>query len=135
MQTTPKKEKKTLPIPVWALILFLAYWSLFSARWFVTTYGRIGFDSILFTLSASLNGVQSDLITSYLTRAFLPTLIGTLLTCVVLFYIPRRRHYVNLFKRRFRVYPLRRWFSGLLAGILVDLSYGFIDPRIRMGEK
>jgi oligopeptide transport system permease protein len=24
---------------------------------------------------------------------------------------------------------------GLLAGIVVDLSYGFIDPRIRMGEK
>ena len=26
-------------------------------------------------------------------------------------------------------------FIGLLAGIIVDLSYGFIDPRIRMGEK
>ena len=25
-------------------------------------------------------------------------------------------------------------FVGLLAGILVDISYGFIDPRIRMGE-
>ena len=26
-------------------------------------------------------------------------------------------------------------FIGLLNGIIVDLSYGFIDPRIRMGEK
>ena len=25
-------------------------------------------------------------------------------------------------------------FVSLLAGIVVDLSYGFIDPRIRMGE-
>ncbi|MCX4285960.1 MAG: ABC transporter permease, partial [Clostridia bacterium] len=24
---------------------------------------------------------------------------------------------------------------GLFAGVLLDLSYGFIDPRIRMGEK
>ena len=24
---------------------------------------------------------------------------------------------------------------GLLAGIVVDLSYGFVDPRIRMGAK
>ena len=24
---------------------------------------------------------------------------------------------------------------GLIAGIIVDISYGFIDPRIRMGEK
>lgn len=26
-------------------------------------------------------------------------------------------------------------FVGLLAGIAVDISYGFIDPRIRMGER
>ena len=26
-------------------------------------------------------------------------------------------------------------FVSLLAGIVVDISYGFIDPRIRMGEK
>ena len=26
-------------------------------------------------------------------------------------------------------------FIGLLAGIIVDISYGFIDPRIRMGGK
>ena len=24
---------------------------------------------------------------------------------------------------------------GLVAGIVVDISYGFIDPRIRMGSK
>ena len=26
-------------------------------------------------------------------------------------------------------------FVGLLSGIVIDLSYGFLDPRIRMGEK
>ena len=26
-------------------------------------------------------------------------------------------------------------FVGLLAGIIVDVSYGLIDPRIRMGER
>ena len=26
-------------------------------------------------------------------------------------------------------------FVGLLGGIVTDISYGFIDPRIRMGEK
>lgn len=26
-------------------------------------------------------------------------------------------------------------FIGLLSGIVIDLSYGFLDPRIRMGEK
>ena len=26
-------------------------------------------------------------------------------------------------------------FIGLASGIIVDISYGFIDPRIRMGSK
>jgi ABC-type dipeptide/oligopeptide/nickel transport system permease component len=26
-------------------------------------------------------------------------------------------------------------FIGLLAGIVIDISYGFIDPRIRVGER
>ncbi len=26
-------------------------------------------------------------------------------------------------------------FTGLLAGLIVDISYGFIDPRIKIGEK
>ena len=26
-------------------------------------------------------------------------------------------------------------FVGLLGGIVTDISYGFIDPRIRMGSK
>ena len=26
-------------------------------------------------------------------------------------------------------------FIGLLANILIDLSYGFLDPRVRMGSK
>jgi ABC-type dipeptide/oligopeptide/nickel transport system permease component len=26
-------------------------------------------------------------------------------------------------------------FIGLLSGIVIDISYGFIDPRIRMGSK
>jgi oligopeptide transport system permease protein len=26
-------------------------------------------------------------------------------------------------------------FIGLTAGIVVDISYGFIDPRIKMGKK
>jgi ABC-type dipeptide/oligopeptide/nickel transport system permease component len=26
-------------------------------------------------------------------------------------------------------------FVGLAAGIVIDISYGFIDPRIRMGAK
>ena len=32
-------------------------------------------------------------------------------------------------------YAERGALIGLVAGIVVDLSYGFIDPRIKMGER
>ena len=47
--------------------------------------------------------------------------------------------YINsVFQRDYDVFMMDSIFYtliGLLAGILVDISYGFIDPRIRMGEK
>ena len=47
--------------------------------------------------------------------------------------------YVNsIFQRDYDVFMIDSIFYtliGLLANILVDISYGFIDPRIRMGEK
>ena len=43
---------------------------------------------------------------------------------------------INLFDYDvFMVDSIFYTFIGLLAGILVDISYGFIDPRIRMGSK
>ena len=47
--------------------------------------------------------------------------------------------YMNsIYQRDFDVFMLDSIFYtliGLTAGILVDISYGFIDPRIRMGER
>ena len=44
----------------------------------------------------------------------------------------------SVFQRDYDVFMIDTIFYtliGLLAGILVDISYGFIDPRIRMGEQ
>ena len=80
MTRTPVRRRRSL----WAtagltLLLTAAFLCFFAARWFVTVYGRIGFDSILFTLKSSLSGVQSDLVQSFLLRAALPTAICALL--------------------------------------------------------
>ena len=71
-----------------ALLLF-AYVCFFAARWFVTVYGRIGFDSILFTLQSSLDGVQSDLIRSYLLGGLVPAVVCTGLSCAILLILRR----------------------------------------------
>ena len=66
------------------LLLFVAFTCFFAARWFVAVYGRIGFDSILFTLQSSLSGVQSDLVRSYLLSGLMPALVCTALSCAIL---------------------------------------------------
>ena len=65
-------------------LLSIAFICFFAARWFVAVYGRIGFDSILFTLQSSLSGVQSDLVRSYLLNGLLPALVCTALSCAIL---------------------------------------------------
>ena len=85
MIRTPVRRRRSL----WAaagltILLTAAFLCFFAARWFVTVYGRIGFDSILFTLKSSLSGVQSDLVQSFLLRAALPTAICALLSFFLL---------------------------------------------------
>lgn len=68
--------------------LLIGFLCFFSARWFVSTYGRLGFDSILFTLNSDLGGVQDGLVLRYLLQAALPTLGSTAAAGFILFYLP-----------------------------------------------
>ena len=74
---------------VLTLLLLFAFVCFFAARWFVTVYGRIGFDSILFTLQSSLDGVQSDLVRSYLLGGLLPAVLCTALSFAILLLLRR----------------------------------------------
>ena len=91
------------------LLLLTGFLSLFAAWWYLRTYGNTGFDSILFTLTSSMGGVEGDLILSFLTGAGLPTLLCTAVTATVIFHTPRRS---------FRFYPLKNWAAMTLSGIL-----------------
>ena len=67
-------------------------------------------------------------------------ILGGSLVIEQIFSIPGvgGRYMQSVFQRDYDVFMIDTIFYtliGLLAGILVDISYGFIDPRIRMGEK
>lgn len=67
------------------LISFVIFW---SARWYISVYGQVGFDAILFTMSGSLKGVEPELIASYLKRGLLPAVLsGAAVWCLL--YLPR----------------------------------------------
>ena len=100
------------------VLLFFAFLIFFAARWFVTVYGRIGFDSILFTLQSSLSGVQSDLIRSYLLGGLLPAVLCTGLSCAILLYL--------------RTLPVRGLVSILTAAALSVglIGYAAVDVEL-----
>ena len=75
-RTAPKISGKYLILFCTAL-LFIASLCFFSGRFYVTTFGRLGFDSVLYTLSSGLSGVQSGQITRYLLLGFLPAVFFT----------------------------------------------------------
>ena len=91
-----KTKKKTYLLSTLLSVGFLALsWILFhAADWFVDTYGRIGFDAILFTMTADLSGTSANLVTDYLIKGLIPAVLCTAGTGLVLFALPRllKRH-------------------------------------------
>ena len=86
------RRRKTVAALCCGAFLFIAFLSFLSARWFVNVYGRIGFDSILYTLSADLGGVEPELLTKYLLHALVPAICATVLTVFLAFFRPRRKN-------------------------------------------
>ena len=88
-KTVARRPVRVGTAVVLTLLLLFAFVCFFAARWFVTVYGRIGFDSILFTLQSSLDGVQSDLVRSYLLGGLLPAVLCTALSFAILLLLRR----------------------------------------------
>ncbi len=108
---------RILATAVLCLLLFVAFLGFFAARWYVSVYGRIGFDSVLFTLSASLGGVQSDLLISFAKGAGIPAVLCWAAVCAVLF-LPWKRLGLRL-----SWLPVRR---GIAAVLAIALSLGLL---------
>ncbi len=119
----PKKAKtkklRLLPILgafICALILLLGFLCFFSAKWYIDTYGQMGFDSILYTLRSNLTGVQSDLVESYLEKGLTPALICWTVVFCLLFFRPRKKLVMILFQKvRLCLYPVNRWIAAALC--------------------
>ena len=88
-KTVARRPVRVGTAVVLTLLLLFAFVCFFAARWFVTVYGRIGFDSILFTLQSSLDGVQSDVVRSYLLGGLLPAVLCTALSFAILLLLRR----------------------------------------------
>ncbi len=107
-----RKAGRIIGTAALCVLVAVAFLCFFAARWYVSVYGRIGFDSVLYTLTSSLGGLQPDLVISFLTGAGIPTVLWTVLVCCVLF-LPWKKLGVRL-----RCFPLKRWICCALAAVL-----------------
>ncbi len=83
MKTKEKRDLRDKIIRIFTntllfALLLVAFLGFFSACWYVRIYGRIGFDSVIYTLTGGLNGVSTDLIENYLTGAMVPCVLCAL---------------------------------------------------------
>ena len=75
LRSQPKSRGGLVWPIVLTVLLTVASLCFFAALWYRKTYGDTGFDSILYTLSADLEGVQGGLILSFSLWVFLPTIL------------------------------------------------------------
>ncbi len=113
MQNTSPPATRRAASAAWVLAVVLmtvlalaAFLCFFSACWYVRTYGRIGFDSVLYTLTNNLNGVDRDLVSRYVWGAVVPAVVCAGLVCA--FFCIR-------WKQAF-------WFRAIGSGVSVLLS-------------
>lgn len=78
---------KKIPIGriVLCIVSFLCYLAFFAAYWYTEKYGDTGFMSIISTFMSPWTGCANSLKESYLLHGLLPTVLSTVVTCVLLF--------------------------------------------------
>ena len=124
MQTTTAQSPalrilRAIALVALCLLILIAFLCFFSAAWYVRIYGRIGFDSVLYTLTGGMGGVSTDLVDRYLAGAVVPALICTILVILPLFWAGKPL--IRL--RSITLFPIPRWIASLLA---VALSLGLL---------
>ena len=79
LKNGPKKKTGILGSVLWTILLLTAALCFFAARWYIKTYGDLGFDSILYTVFSDLGGVQAGLIQSFCLKALMPAVLCAVL--------------------------------------------------------
>lgn len=100
------------------ILLLLGTLAFFSALWYRSMYGDIGFDSILYTLGVETQGVQPELVLDYLLKAALPALLCTGVLAIMLLVPWKFQVVLDLGKRCVKLLPVHRWIAFALSASL-----------------
>lgn len=114
----PRRTGRRIGDALLILLLSLAFLCFFSACWYVSVYGRIGFDSVIYTLTSNLGGVQLGLVLKYFAAAVLPAALCTTAMYFLLLRPWKKSHFLAFGKHRLRLPQAKRWVACLLCVVL-----------------
>lgn len=114
-----KKIKNIVLATVFGIVLFVSVLAYFSANWYISVFGDMGFESILSTLTTGVGGTAGDLTGDYLKGALIPSVLSALVATVFLFGLTKRKLMLYIGKKlRLCLYPFSRFFAVLISLIL-----------------
>lgn len=105
---------------VYAILIFVGITALFASIWYISVYGEVGFDSIIFTLFGNMGGVESGLVKSYIFRGLIPSAVLTAVVCLIVFYNGKRgiRFKKKKSGKTVTLYPFPYWLVSVLSVVL-----------------
>lgn len=104
------RENPLIPILL-TMLLLIAGLCFFLARWYTSVYGDTGFDSIVYTLTNGVSGVQSGLVLRGVAGGVLPAVLFTAAAWALLFFRPRKG-------REMKFWPFPKTVSRITALVL-----------------
>lgn len=126
-----KKAGRIIAIVVGTFMVFIGFLGYFSAKWYISTYGDVGVDSIIYTLFRGVTGAASNVFFKFLVFALLPAVLLTVVAALILFYGFKKKFVLKTKKKNRQIYPFPRWFavivSAVLSGILCFSAAVTID--------
>lgn len=121
VQKEPAENLQKKVIKLSLIILPISMLSFFSAIWYVKTYGKTGFDSIIYTLTSSLDGVQSDLVHKFLEEAAMPAMLITVLVDVLLVLL-LKWNFTFRIAGKYRIRTIMKRTTALTLSLLFSLG-------------
>jgi phosphoglycerol transferase len=121
MKLSPKQKNTIRTIVTVIGIIFLtalflaASVCLFAALWYNKVYGDTGFDSIIYTLTSDMGGVDSGIIKDFIWDALIPAIATTVIVSVLLFVPFTKKPFAI---KKLHLYPLSKFTSAIISLIL-----------------
>lgn len=115
-------NKKRIPaIVITVFFLFISSLALMSAIWYITTYGNIGFASIVFTLTVDNGAVEEGILKGFFLTGLLPSIGITILVSLALFINSKKAWIVKSKKtdKEYKIFPFSKKIASIISVVLI----------------